>query len=609
MSGFLAIFDRSGEPVAESALEPLAGALDYRGPHGRGWASVGSAGLVQTVLDTGARPLAAAVPQRLGGSWVVADARLDERDALLARLAGTPQPGSDGPSDGELILRAYREWGDQCLEHLHGDFAFALWDGVERRLFCARDRFGVRPLFYAESGGLVIVANCLATVRRHPAVSDRLDDAAIADLLLFDHYVEPTATAFRQVRRVPPAHLLVAGCESVQTRRYWRLETADLIRYRDPGEYLEQFEEVFGRAVGDRLGGPAAAVTLSGGIDSTVVAVTARRIVEEGRWRGSLAAFTSGFRHMVPDREGELAAATAAQLGMPAHFVASDADDLYPDWQAPIYRSPEPSNPIGLVRARRLQQALAEHGRLALSGFGGDPLTLGSSRYYLDRLRRLELGWLARDLAQTVAMGRRPPLVLRTLWRRRRRRRWLIAGFPPWIQPELEERLELRSRWRQVMSAVDVGYSAHRETAAPHWSLLFEAFDQAATRQPLEHNHPFFDLRVVNYLLRVPPLPWHINKLLLRRVLAGRVPESVRTRPKAVFEISPFDAVLRGKNSGWWREMLDQVPAIRNFVAVDTLLEAARQHADSGVFSFDRLTRSLGLAIWLWHEDRKDIEV
>ena len=105
-----------------------------------------------------------------------------------------------------MILRAYCVWGEDCVAHLLGDFTFAMWDGPKRRLFCARDHLGVKPLFYAQIGQTVVISNTLDCVRLHPAVSRDLNDSAIADFLFFGANQQSDTTSFRDIRRLPSAH-------------------------------------------------------------------------------------------------------------------------------------------------------------------------------------------------------------------------------------------------------------------------------------------------------------------------------------------------------------------------------------------------------------------
>ena len=144
---------------------------------------------------------------RSGRVWIVADARIDGRPELRSALADAGwAPDADVP-DAELVVRAYLAWGPDCVHHLMGDFAFAIWDAPAQRLFCARDHLGGKPFFYARIGAGVIVSNTLNCLRRHPGVSRELNDQAIADFLLFGHNAEPDTTALdRKSTRLNSSH-------------------------------------------------------------------------------------------------------------------------------------------------------------------------------------------------------------------------------------------------------------------------------------------------------------------------------------------------------------------------------------------------------------------
>ena len=139
------------------------------------------------------------------------------------------------------------------MEHLAGDFAFAIWDAKTKRLFSARDHFGVKPFYYAEVGEQFIFSNVLDCVRVAPGVPSDLNEAAVGDFLLFGLNCDLATTTFSAIRRLPPAHTLLADAEGVKTACYWAPPTAGRIRYKSTKQYAEHFEEIFREAVRDRL--------------------------------------------------------------------------------------------------------------------------------------------------------------------------------------------------------------------------------------------------------------------------------------------------------------------------------------------------------------------
>ncbi|MGB8440799.1 MAG: hypothetical protein WCE26_15490, partial [Candidatus Acidiferrales bacterium] len=198
MSGIVGMYDRSGAPVDQTLLRALAHFLSYRGPDARETWSYGPVGLGHTMLRTSRESQIERQPASLGGRfWITADARIDCRAELQGKLAeletGLPR---GGVTDSDLILRSYAAWGADCVQHLRGDFAFAIWDTHRKLLFCARDHFGIKPFYYSELGELFFFSNTLVCVRQHPEVSAELNDAAIGDFLLFGLNCDGATTTF-----------------------------------------------------------------------------------------------------------------------------------------------------------------------------------------------------------------------------------------------------------------------------------------------------------------------------------------------------------------------------------------------------------------------------
>ena len=174
MSGIVGMYERSGAPVDRALLQALAHFLSYCGPDARDTWSHGTVGLGHTMLRTTRASQIERQPASLGGRlWITADARIDCRDELQSKLAEREGGKLSGPiaTDSDLILRSYAAWGADCVQHLRGDFAFAIWDAQRKLLFCARDHFGIKPFYYSELGELFLFSNVLDCLRQHPEVS------------------------------------------------------------------------------------------------------------------------------------------------------------------------------------------------------------------------------------------------------------------------------------------------------------------------------------------------------------------------------------------------------------------------------------------------------
>ena len=210
-------------------------------------------------------------------NWIVADARIDDQATLIHGLRSQGTVIAKGVSDAELILRAYLVWGADCVEHLMGDFAFAIWDARQRQLMLARDHFGVAPMYYARLGDRIVFANTLDVLRKYPGIRDDLNEEAIGDYLLFGFSIERNHTFFTQIKALPPASRIVwDNGKETNPRRYWSLPESDSYhRIRSVADYAAEFKAVFTEAVRDRLLAPRAAISLSGGLDSGAVAAIA----------------------------------------------------------------------------------------------------------------------------------------------------------------------------------------------------------------------------------------------------------------------------------------------------------------------------------------------
>ena len=203
-------------------------------------------GLGHTMLRTTHEAQFERQPASLDGRLcITADARIDCREELEKKLEQQGR-GAAGRTvtDSDLILHAYAAWGAECVQHLRGDFAFAIWDARKKLLFCARDHFGVKPFYYSELGELFLFSNTLDCLRQHPGVSAELNDAAIGDFLLFGLNCDVATTTFRDIRRLPAAHAMTISSEGLRIQRYWSAPTEGRIRYRPRGRLRGTFSNL-----------------------------------------------------------------------------------------------------------------------------------------------------------------------------------------------------------------------------------------------------------------------------------------------------------------------------------------------------------------------------
>jgi asparagine synthase (glutamine-hydrolysing) len=542
VSGIVGVVNLDGSPVDRELLDRMTGFLAFRGPDAQATWVEGPVGFGHTLLRTTFASEHERQPCSLDGKvWITADARIDDRANLIEKLAGHGRRTTPAVPDGELILHAYHVWGEKCVEHLLGDFAFAIWDTRERQLFCARDHFGIKPFYYARVTDGLLFSNTLDCLRLHPAVSDELNDLAVADFLIFGGNQDQAATTFADIRRLPPAHCLTCSGGEPRLIRYWTLSAGAEIRCRGEEEYVEHLRELLRVVVGDRLGPGPVSVSMTGGLDSTAVAATAREVLAQRGRPADLKAFTSVCDRALPDQERYYSGLAAEALGIPIRYQQSEDYEVFARWDEPRLRTPEPSDVALLPLYADRAQWMAEHGRVALTGWDGDALLSERLHHYFRALiKHRRYGRLAADLWRFVWYeGALPRLGART-----RLKRWLGMApppeqgraFPPWLRPDLVERLRLRARWEEL-SVLPLDHPSRPYAFcvlnARNWPALFEDFDPGVTGLPLEVRHPLFDLRLVHYLLSIPPVPWCVNKRLLRAAMRGILPDRVCRRPKS----------------------------------------------------------------------------
>jgi asparagine synthase (glutamine-hydrolysing) len=552
LSGFVCIIHGDDAPIERALLQSLTDFLSYCGLDAREIWLNGSVGMGHTLLRTTRETNDERQPASLEGRYrIVADARLDAREELITELRRTKRKVFSNTPDHELILQAYAVWGTTCSDHLKGDFSFALWDAGHKQLFCARDHFGIRPFYYALIGGIFLCSNTLNCIRLHPRVTDELNDAAVGDFLLFGLNYDKTTTIFHDIQRLPPAHALIVSARGLQVKCYWTPPTDGRIRYAKPEEYVENFQSILEKAVADRLHTDRVGILLSGGLDSSSVAAVAKEVAGRNAPDTEVRGYTHVYETLIPDRDGPFAREVGEFLRIPVRFIVMDEVQLFERWDHPQMSSPEPvDNPFHSAILDACRDISADC-RVLFSGEGSDNLMDFQMWPYVADLRhRGEWRQLLTDVANYMWVRPFP-------WRGIRARALRLFGkdpdkpvYPPWLAPEFSHRAHLEERWREqaelpkAWKAHPIHPRGHGSLALPQWTMLFEQEAPGATGYPVETRYPFLDVRMVNFLLAIPPFPWSFKKTLLREAMAGRLPERVRTRPKTPLQGDPIQAQI-----------------------------------------------------------------
>ena len=493
---------------------------------------------------------------------LVADVRLDNRNELTNKLRIHPGDAAL-MADSEIVLAAWRQWGENCVDHLIGAFSFAVWNGRERRLFLARDRVGERPLFYFLAGNCFAFASMPQGLHSLPFIGAEVNEEYITNYLALT-FIPVGETIFRRIVRLPSGHAMSIEPGKTRVWRYWKTEELAPLPARCDEEFLQEFLEIFDAAVRCRLrttGGVGS--HLSGGIDSASVAATAARMLNaEGR---GLTAYTAvprtDFDGLVDanhfGNEGPAAAEVSALYPNMHHVLVEPGQTTFLDvidLNNSLYNHPSfaPSNEVWanaiMTRAKESGITLllsGKSGNATFSDYGltglsvwfraGNWFTLARVAWEIKMARSASFKQLLRN-----ALWPSLPFWLRSITDPHMRN--FSLDFSP-LNPEIVQRLKLKRRALRDLNTEPAG-------GHPLLKIFLKYADFSDTPVAaqagwgLDLRDPTFDSRVVEFCLAAP-LEQFVRggklRSLARRSMAGRLPPSTLNRTQ------------RGRQSADWR--------------------------------------------------------
>ena len=475
-------------------------------------------------------------------------------------------------SDTEVIVHGYEEWGERCVERFRGMFAFAIWDARARRLLLARDRLGVKPLYYASIPGGIVFGSEIKALLEDPDVPRAWrPDALDAYLTLL--YVPAPDTIYEGICKLPPGHVLVAERGAIRTFRYWDLEfTGDGDAGREE-EYLTELDVLLREAVGLRLiADVPLGAFLSGGIDSTtVVAYMAAAD------RRPPVTISVGFGHHTYD-EVEHAAAVARHLGCEFHALSAEphVEELLPRL---AWHFDEPFADSSAVPTYYVSKAARQLVTVALSGDGGDELWAGYARHHVESWEHRVRNALGPASRVAAWVGRALPLSIKGA----RALRHLASDADQacalkhvygMFEADAKTRLysgdllreidghdplaRFRDVYQRCGSTDPLDRSMYVDTHTYMVDDVLTKVDRMSMAVSLEAREPLLDHRLLEFAARIPAslkLKDGRGKYLLRKLLERRVPRSIVERPKRGFE-APIGEWLRGPLAGMAGELL-----------------------------------------------------
>jgi asparagine synthase (glutamine-hydrolysing) len=619
MCGIAGQLRTDGGSVEEDLIVRMCAAQEHRGPDSRGVHVSGPVGLgIQRLriidLDTGDQP----VYNEDGSVVVVLNGEIYNFATLREELLSAGHVMSTR-GDTEVIAHLYEEEGVECVHRLQGMFCFALWDERRRRLLLARDRVGKKPLFYHHRNGVFSFASELQALTRGPNVSREVDPEAI-DAYLAYGYVPAPLSAFRDVRKLPPAHRLVLEGGNATIERYWRLDFSAKRPVRDPEEVHEEIRSSLRAAVGRRLTAdvPVGAF-LSGGIDSAAVVAAMAEISPE-----PVKTFTIGFAD-VPMNELPQARLLARHFGTDHHelVVEPDAVELLPKL---VRHYGEPFGDHSALACFHLAELAREHVTVALNGDGGDECFAGYQRYTtnllaarLDRVpapirravaaagerigagsdprtRRSRSQRFATRLADDV---HRRYLNQVSIFRPSARRALYSGQLSEVVDFERTDRFVL-DPWQEASGTELLDQLLEIDAINDLPGDLLPKIDIATMAYSLEARSPMLDHEFMQMAASIPSelKANGVNrKVALKGALRGWVPDAILDGPKQGFEL-PVSPWLRSELAPFTREVLLGPEATsRGWFDRDEVAGLIDQHA-AGADHGRRLWSLVMLELW-----------
>ncbi len=563
MSGIVGIWNMDGKPLDRAEAEAMSRLIARRGPDGLGIWHDGPIALGHSMLNTTPESLIERFPlsDPRGRFILTADARIDNREELIADL------GLHGPpsqiTDGDVILRAFEKWGEDCCRHLFGEYAFAVWNKHTDTLFCGRDSIGIKPFYYHYSPGRFFVfASEIRPLLSFSDVPRELNDRMVGQYLAAS-LQDATSTFYKGIFRLSPAHTISVSRAGLHSRRYWTLDPSRELNL-SPLAAAEGLRETFRQAVAACLRSSyPVGCELSGGLDSSSVACMSAKVLRE-RGGPSLHTFSSTYEAVPQSNERSYQDAVIAMGGFEPHFIQADRLNPFSYALEMLKLADEPFLcPSLFVYGAHRDAAQRQGVRVLLNGVEGDNV-LGYGLGYLSVLLR-KGRWLkaAKETMQFAErFGRSKKTVLkqevvrwllpdravqfreRRLLPRRGAFRFLNQRFAS-ETGVLEGALRLDS----CAAAAKRGLLQEwRDMTAPGDSYGLEVWAQAFGGHPVESRFPFYNRRMVEFCMAIPVshrLQDGFVRLPLRRAMQGILPGKVQWRNgKANFK-PVFDRAMR----------------------------------------------------------------
>ncbi|MGA1985107.1 MAG: asparagine synthase (glutamine-hydrolyzing) [Candidatus Sulfotelmatobacter sp.] len=616
-------------PVGENILRRMCAAMTHRGPDDEGIYTDRGVGLGMrrlSIIDlvTGHQPIS----NEDGTIWIVFNGEIYNHEALRERLIARGHRFRSH-SDTETIVHLYEEYGRECVQELRGMFAFAIWDSRTRRLFVARDRLGIKPLYYRLARGLFLFGSEIKVILAHPEVSAEFHRAVLPEYLAFG-YLSGAETFYEGIRKLMPGHWLEIdqGGQSedgeLRTEQYWDLSPGLDENLRDESYYVNTYRGLLEDAVSSHLMSDVPlGVFLSGGLDSSAVAALMTRL--RG---GPIETFSVGYAEHAYS-ELPYARSVAQHLNAIHHEVMVSEREFFDTLPKLIWHEDEPivwPSSVALYFAARLAR---ERVTVVLTGEGSDETLAGYGRYAFtlknsafDRIyRRLVPGALRRRVRDSISNSN----WIGSTLRRKLTHTFLAKDGNSWtefyfdnffsafgeqeqaglLEDEVAREFETGACYRNVLdywedSSGDLLQRLLYTDIKTYLVELLMKQDNMSMAASVESRVPFLDHGLVEFVMRIPPaLSLQLGgKGILKKAVADLLPRSIVHRPKLGFP-TPWSQWLAGPRlEAIQGLLLEKRSTDRGFFKPAAIERLFQEHQARYRDHCDRIWRLLNFELW-----------
>ncbi len=608
----------------DTVLRRMTGVIAHRGPDDTGvWhdahASLGQRRLsIIDVSSAGHQPM----PNETNDLWIIYNGEIFNHGDLRPALE---QAGHRYRShcDTETILHSYEEYGPDCIQRFRGMFSFAIWDPASRRLFCARDRLGIKPFYYFWNGEVFVFASEIKALLEHPSVSAKLREAALPEYLTFG-YGSGEETMFQGIRKLMPGHTLTLDCKAavpgLKIERYWDVPLPpEQPEQRSDQEWILETRRRLEETVRMRLMSDVPlGMFLSGGVDSSAIAALIKKMTSS-----PVKTFSVGYSEAAYSELG-YAAEVARAIGTDHHEVTLGMEDFFGALPRLIWHEDEPISWPSSVSLHFVSELAAKHVKVVLTGEGSDELFAGYSRYSWTRLNLQLLSVYRKLVPSPLRRAMRGQIAHSSLLSGSLRRKlghsflgreesieslFVDNFYSPFSaanrkallrQPASGEYDHFLAYWNSRPNVPLVDRMLYADQKTYLLELLMKQ-DQMSMASSIESRVPFLDHTFVEFAMRMPDnmkIRGKVQKYVFKEAVSDLLPASIVHRTKMGFPTPLRQWLTEPRALPLLNSLLDADGLIAGYCNMDAVKQLIDQHRAGSHDGTDRIWNLLNLQIW-----------